>query len=154
MRRILPLSLLFITLLGGLAMADHDRGRRDRSGDRGWDRNRGGDRRVDRRSDRRVYRGPVRQNRRVYQRRPVYASNGQFVFSNGRRHRYVRPVFRQRYYNYRVRPQVYVEQVPQQDGYIWTQGSWSWNGGEWMWNAGYYAPDPSIQVYYDDGSWE
>ena len=151
MRRILPLSLLFITLLGGIAIADLGRGR-DR--DRGWDRR---DRRVerhDRRHDRRVYRGPVRANRRVIQRRPVYWNGGVYVFADGRRYRHTRPVIRQRYYNVRVRPQIIVERVPQQPGYIWVSGSWSWNGREWAWTSGHYAPDPSIQVYYDDGSWE
>jgi hypothetical protein len=161
MRRILPLSLIFLTLLGGLAIADRHRGdrgdrrdraeRRDDRRDRGWDRR---ERRVERHDNRRVYRGPVRANRRVIQRRPVYWSGGVYVFADGRRYRHNRPVIRQRYYNVRVRPQIIVERPPVQPGYIWVSGNWSWGGGEWVWTSGHYAPDPSIQVYYDDGSWE
>jgi hypothetical protein len=167
MRRILPLSLIFLTFLGGLAIADRDRrgdrrdrrddrsdrrdNRRDDRRDRGWDRR---ERRVERHDHRRVYRGPIRSNRRVIQRRPVHWNAGVYVFADGRRYRHNRPVIRQRYYNVRMRPQVIVERVPVQSGYIWVNGSWSWGGGEWVWNSGHYAPDPSIQIYYDDHSWE
>lgn len=101
-----------------------------------------------------MYRGPIRANRRVITRNAIHHHDGVYVFNSGRRWRYQRPVIRQRYYNVRVRPQVVVESAPTEAGYIWVAGNWSWGGGEWVWNAGYYAPDPSIQVYYDDGSWE
>lgn len=67
---------------------------------------------------------------------------------------YRRPVIRERYYNVRVRPQIIVENYPAQYGYIWISGNWSWNGYEWQWNDGHYAPDPSIEFYYDDDSWD
>src|SRR5690242_5980395 len=55
------------------------------------------------------YQGPIRANRRVIERRPVYVNNGRYVFANGRSYVYTRPVIRERYYNRAVRPQVIVE---------------------------------------------
>lgn len=167
MRRIITTSLLFLTLLGGVAMADRD-GRR---GDR--DRGRGGrdrvvvrnpgpsrpivrqnNRPVVRQDNRRVYRGQVRADRRRIDRRITRVDNGGFRFHNNVVVRYQRPVIRQHYYDVRYRPQIIVESYPQQSGYVWVSGQWAWDGYEWQWQSGYYAPDPQFQVYYDDGSWE
>ena len=51
-----------------------------------------------------------------------------------------RPVARERYVDYRVRPQVIVENYEDQAGYVWVAGDWQWNGAEWIWAAGHYAP--------------
>lgn len=141
MRRITILSLLAVTLFGGVASADHGRGR----GRGGAGRAPGGVVVRDHRTyDRRPQRVRVQQPRRVrYERRPVYVNNGRFVFSGGVTRTYRRPVIQYRYYNYRVRPQIVVENYDPVPGYIWVAGSWSWNGREWMWTNGYYAPDPS-----------
>jgi hypothetical protein len=112
------------------------------------------DHRDFRRDNRRVYTGPVRANRRVIDRRPLYVNNGRITFHNGRTYTYQRPIIRQRYYDVRFRPQIIVENHPAQYGYIWVSGNWSWNGYEWTWTSGHYAPDPSFEVYYDDDSWE
>jgi hypothetical protein len=148
MRRILPLSLLALTLLGGVATADRyrDRGRRD---DR-REAPRGGVVVRDHRESRPV----VRRERRAVVRSPVYVSNGRYVFQGGVARTYVRPVFRQRYYDYRVRPAFYVENYDPVPGYMWVQGSWRWTGYEWTWTSGYYAPDTRYRVWYDDGSYE
>lgn len=104
--------------------------------------------------DHRRYNGPIRADRRRVDRRAVRVVNGRYVFSGGVTYTYRRPVIRERYYNVRVRPQIIVESYPAQSGYVWVQGSWGWSGREWVWTSGYYAPDPNITVYYDDGSWE
>ncbi|HWU86674.1 MAG TPA: hypothetical protein VN253_05345 [Kofleriaceae bacterium] len=145
MRRLLPLTLLALTLLGGAAFADH--------------------RRYERRDERRDDRGPVvrdhreprpvvRQDRRVVTRNRVYVNNGRYVFNGGVSRTYVRPVIRQRYYNVRVRPQIVVENYDPVPGYVWVTGNWQWNGYEWVWTSGYFAPDTRYRVWYDDGSWE
>jgi hypothetical protein len=146
MRRILPLTLLALTLFGGVATADRDRhrdrGRRD-------DHRRGGV--VVR--EQRDYR-PVRRDRRAVQRRPIYVNNGRYVFHGGVTRTYTRPVIRQRYYDVRVRPVVIVENYDPAPGYIWVQGHWQWNGYEWTWTSGYYAPDTRYRVWYDDDTYE
>jgi len=155
MRRIIPLALMALTLMGGTALADRGRWDRDtshRSGGtvvrdsrwRGDHRNYNRDRRAYRTYDRDRYRRRV-----VVQRRPVYVNNGRFRFHDGYTRVYSRPVIRQRYYNYRYRPQLIVENYDPVPGYIWMQGSWSWNGYEWIWTAGHYMPDPSYQQQYD-----
>ena len=100
------------------------------------------------------YTGVVRTNRVVIDRRPLYASNNSFRFHNGRTVVYTRPVISTRYYNYRVRPQIIVENYPSQYGYVWVSGSWGWNGGEWIWSGGHYDADPAIKVYYNDESYD
>jgi hypothetical protein len=100
------------------------------------------------------YQGPIRANRRVIERRPVYVNNGRYVFANGRSFVYTRPIIRERYYNRSVRPVVLVEHYDPQPGYVWVAGSWGWGGSEWVWTGGHYEADASIRVYYDDGSWE
>lgn len=160
--RLLSFSLLALILLGGVAFADRDRDyRRDRRDDRRdyrRDDRRGPvvrDHRDSRRYDRPRYdRGGYRHDRRVVRHRPVYVSNGRYVFNGGITRTYRRPVFHTRYYDYRVRPTIYVENYDPVPGYVWMQGSWRWNGGEWIWTSGYYAPDPQYNVYYDDGSYE
>jgi len=145
MRRILPLTLLALTLLGGIATADRYRDRGGRRYERG-----GGVVVRDHRSARPV----VVRERRVITRSPVYVSNGRYVFHGGVSRAYVRPVIRTRYYDYRIRPQIIVENYDPVPGYVWVRGHWQWNGYEWIWASGYYAPDARIRVYYDDGSWE
>jgi len=149
MRRIIVFTLLALTLTGGAAFADHYR--------------RGGSYRGDYRAD---YRGDYRagggvtirnpndrvwtdrSRQRVY-RRPIYVNNGYYEFRNGSRYRYARPVIHRRYYDYRVRPQVIVENYETVPGYIWVQGNWQWNGYEWIWASGHYDVDHSCD--YDDG---
>jgi hypothetical protein len=139
MRRILPLTLLALTLLGGVAAADHYR--------------RGGGGGVVVR-DHRAARPVVVRERRAVVRQPVYVSNGRYVFAGGVSRAYVRPVIRQRYYDVRIRPTLIVENYDPVPGYVWVRGRWQWNGYEWLWVSGYYAPDTRIHVYYDDGTYE
>lgn len=149
MRRITLLSILALTLFGGVASADRGRHRGHHRGHAP-----GGvvvrDHRVDRgvRHERpRVYRN---HNRVRYERRPVYVNNGHYHFHGGFTRAYTRPIIKYRYYDYRYRPQILVENYDPVPGYIWVQGNWQWNGYEWQWQPGYYAPDPSYQSYgYD-----
>ncbi len=146
MRRIIPITLLALTLFGGTAMADRGRWRRDTS-----DRSGG----VNVRDHRhRVHRDDRVRPRQVFHRRAVYANNGRFVFNNGITRTYTRPVIRVRYQDYRYRPQLIAEHCEPVSGYNWVQGSWNWNGYEWQWTAGYYAPDPQYQDSYYDNSYE
>lgn len=160
MRRLLPYTLLALILLGGVASADRDRDRgdRDRRDRRGPVVRDHRDHRDYRRDNRRDYRRDdrrhVRHDRRVVRHRPVYVNNGRYVFHGGVTRTYRRPVFNRRYYDYRVRPTIYVENYDPVPGYVWIQGSWRWNGGEWIWMSGHYAPDAQYRVYYDDGSYE
>ena len=153
MRRIIVFTLLALTLGGGVALADRDHYRRgDYRGDHRSDYRRG-DHRSDYRGDRRYIRNPRdpvwhQRQRHVEHRRPVYVNNGYYQFHNGYRYRYARPVIRQRYFDYRVRPQIIVENYQPVSGYVWVAGQWQWNGYEWTWISGHYAADPS---YYDDG---
>jgi hypothetical protein len=154
MRRILPLTLLALTLVGGVATADRHRGgdrgdRGDRGSYRGGYRAGGGVVVRDHRDSR-----PVVRQRRVVTRQPIYVNNGRYVFAGGVSRAYVRPVISTRYYNYRVRPSIIVENYDPVPGSVWVAGTWRWNGFEWVWGSGYYAPDARVRVYYDDGSWE
>jgi hypothetical protein len=160
MRRII-FTVLALGLLAGTASANPWRrggGGRDTSRNsggtvvrdhRGWDR---GNVRVDRSRDYRRdnYRDNNRQRVR-YERRPVYVNNGRFVFNGGITRTYNRPVIRHRYYDYRYRPSIFVENYDPVPGYIWVAGSWSWNGYEWIWSSGYFAVDQNYteEVYYD-----
>jgi hypothetical protein len=161
MRRILPLTLLALTVMSSAAFADRDRGRRDRPGGVHVDRSRvhraerpvRNDHRFSR-NDRRV----VRNDRRVVERRvnvrrvrPTYR-DGRFYFAGGFYRTYQRPVINVRYTNYYQRPALLVENYEPVPGYIWVRGHWSWNGYEWQWNPGHYEVDPSFnQPYYYDG---
>lgn len=100
------------------------------------------------------FNGTPHQDRRVVYRRPLQPNRGRFTFYNGQTVVYQQPVVQTRYYDYNYRPQPIVENYPSQNGYVWVNGSWSWNGYEWTWTAGYYAPDPAISTYYDDGSYD
>jgi hypothetical protein len=137
-------------LFGGVASADRWRGHRDSSRHSGGTvvrDHRGGDR----------YREPVRTERRSYRdggyrqrvdRRPVYVNNGRYTFHGGVTRVYNRPVIRHRYYDYRYRPQIIIENYDPVPGYIWVQGNWNWNGYEWVWTSGYWAVDTSYQDDY------
>jgi hypothetical protein len=157
MRRIIPLSILVLTLFGSAAFADRDRhgGGRDRDrGDRG-DRRSGG-------VIVRDQRGPVvvrdrdrgRPGRRAVVRNRVYVNNGRYVFGGGYSRTYVRPVIRQRYYDVRYRPTIIVENMEPVPGYVWIRGAWQWNGGAWQWVSGHYEPDTRYSNWYDDGSYD
>ena len=146
MRRFILVTLA-LTLFGGVASADRWRGSRDH----------GRDRRVvtvrDHRGDHGRYdRYPSRhvQPRRAIQRRPVYVSGNRYVFHGGYTRNYVRPVVHHRYYDYRVRPQILVENYESVPGYLWVAGNWQWNNYEWVWVAGHYEADPSYSAYEDD----
>ena len=133
---------LTLTLLTAGAMADRP-DRRD---------NNHREKRAD--QPKRVNRPAQRSNRRVITRRPIYASNGSFVFHNGIRRSYARPVIQARYYNVRVRPPLVIENYDAVEGYVWVRGGWSWTGREWQWNGGHFAPDMQYSNYYDDGSYD
>lgn len=150
MKKIIPLTLLALTLTGGVALANRDRGHHDRRdrGDRVVSRDhRGPDRWRDNRTT------VVRHDRRVVNRRPVYVSNNRYVFNNGRSYNYRRPVINRRYYDYRVRPQIVVENYDTVPGYIWVAGSWNWSGYEWQWTAGHYEIDARYDTGYGYGSY-
>ena len=156
MKRIISTSLLFLTIAGGTALADHRHGGggggRPNVVVRGGGHASGGV--VVRQNTRPVYRGTIRPNRRVVTRRTVIVNNGNYTFHNGHTIRYSRPVIRQRYYDVRYRPQIIVENYPAEPGYVWVSGQWAWDGYEWQWSSGHYEPDAQYNVYYDDGSWE
>jgi hypothetical protein len=124
MRRIIVFTLMALTLGSGVALADRDHRRGDsRRGDRGGVTIRNPRDPVWHQRDRRV------QHRQY--RRPVHVRNGYYQFDNGRRYRYSRPVIRQRYFDYRVRPRIIVENYQPVAGYVWVPGQWQWNGYEW-----------------------
>jgi hypothetical protein len=154
MKRIVMLSALALSLLGGVASADRHRGGNHR-GDRHNGRSHtsasvrwGGGVRVHSTPARvhstpaRVHTSRARWNapRRVYVnrhhvvRRPIYVS---------------RPVIDVHYYDYRRRPAIIAENYAPMAGYIWVAGAWSWSGYEWIWTAGHYEPDPNNVVYYE-----
>jgi hypothetical protein len=58
-----------------------------------------------------------------------------------------RPYIRQRYFDYRYRPEVIVENYPARPGYFWVAGQWNWDGYEWQWTPGHYQPDPAYYGY-------
>ncbi len=134
-------------LSGGVALADHHRGgrERDRRGPVYRD-----DRRDDRRWERRTW--PRREHRSY--RQPVYVNNGRFTFHNGVSYNYVRPTFRHRYYDVRYRPPVIVENYQPVAGYSWVGGQWQWNGYEWQWVSGHYGCDPSAEPTYDEPTYD
>ena len=86
-----------------------------------------------------------RAPRYTINRRPVYVNQNRYVFHGGISRVYNRPVVKYRYYDYRVRPQMLVENIEPVPGYIWVSGQWMWNGQEWIWNPGHYAVDSSYQ---------
>jgi len=129
----LALTALAVSLMGGIALADHERGR-------GGERERGGERgRVVERHERdRVVVAPrneYRGDRHVY----INRDNNRFNFRGGEYRTYHRPVIRERYYDYRYRPRMIVESYDAMPGYVWIQGGWQWNGAEWQWFGGHYV---------------
>lgn len=129
MRRIVIFTLLALTMLGGVAAAEHPHRHRVRD-------HRGGVyvQRVPRHhhdGSRYVVRPSYRSSYRVV-RRPIYVQ---------------RPVIAYRYYNYYRRPAVIVENYPPITGYTWIAGHWDWNGYEWIWNPGHYEPDQTYDQY-------
>jgi hypothetical protein len=160
MRRILVFTLMALTLGSGVALADRDNHRRgdNRSEYRGGDRHDRGIRNPrdpdwhqrdryqrDRHQRDRYQRDRYQRDHRVIHRRPVHVNNGYYQFHNGYRYRYSRPVIRQRYFDYRVRPQIIVENYQPVAGYVWVPGQWQWNGYEWIWISGHYMVDPDIR---------
>ena len=137
MKRII-LALACVGLAGGVASADHWHG-----GGRGeWHGgNRGNVVVRDHRWEGGVhvsggYHGGYRYERPVY--------NSGYRYNYVRRPIYVeRPIIRQRYYDYRYRPQVIVENYGARPGYYWVNGAWQWSGYEWIWAPGHYEPDPN-----------
>ncbi len=138
MRNKLVLAALGLVLSGGVAMADHWRGNHEH-GERGRTivETRGRDRVIV--EPRRYERDRVIVNRGYD--RHIYVGHGdRFYFNGGHDYRvYHRPVIRERYYDYRIRPRVVVENYDPMSGYIWVQGGWQWNGAEWQWFGGHYA---------------
>lgn len=137
MRRIILFTLIALVASSGAALADRHRG----------------DHRDDHRS-RVTFRNPhertyPQRERRVIYRQPVRATNGYYQFHSGARYRYVRPVIHRRYFDYRVRPQIVVENYQPVTGYVWVPGQWQWNGYEWTWTSGYYQVDASYSAGYD-----
>ena len=64
-----------------------------------------------------------------------------------------RPFIRERYFDYRYRPRLLVENYAAMPGYFWTAGSWQWDGQEWIWTAGHYEPDAAYDQGYVDESY-
>ena len=127
MKNKLGLVALAMSLMGGVAMADHDHDRwRDRDHDRGRVEVRGP--RVD-----------VVARGNTYNRHVWLGNHDRFYFNDGSYRAYHRPVIRERYYNYRVRPRMVVENYDSVNGYVWVPGAWQWNGREWLWFGGHYA---------------
>lgn len=50
------------------------------------------------------------------------------------------PVIRERYFDFRVRPRILVENYAPMTGYYWVNGRWDWDGVEWRWTPGHYEP--------------
>ncbi len=153
MKKLLVATALLLLGTAGTAAADHrggrDNDRRERVTvrDRGNYNNSRGNRQVVR--DRGWNNRQQVRDRGWNNRRPVYVNNDRYHFHGGRSVVYRRPVIQQRYYNYRVRPTVLVENYETVPGYTWTQGNWQWNGYEWNWVNGHYDVDAS----YSDASY-
>jgi hypothetical protein len=134
MRNKLVLAALGLVLSSGVAMADHWRGE---GHGRVVVETRGRDRVVVEPRHDRVY---VNGGGRVYNNHVYLGHGDRYYFNGGRDYRvYHRPVIRERYYDYRVRPRVIVENYDPMPGYVWIQGGWQWNGAEWQWFGGHYA---------------
>src|SRR5436305_1075344 len=123
MRNKLVLAALGLVLSGGVAMADHWRGE---GHGRVVVETRGRDRVVvEPRHDHVVVTGGRVGGGRVYGGdRHIYVGGGdRFYFNGGHDYRvYHRPVIRERYYDYRIRPRVIVENYDPMPGYMWVQG--------------------------------
>lgn len=68
----------------------------------------------------------------VAPRRPIYVSS---------------PIIRERYFDFRIRPRVVVENYAPMTGYYWVNGRWDWNGVEWQWTPGHYEPQQTYSSY-------
>src|SRR5687767_3370379 len=139
MRKIVTITLLILTAMAGTAAADRDRGHR--RGDRHervqtrdhrrhdnvrrydnvrrHDVRRHDNRRFDNRRYDNSYRRDYRRDYRYSDRRAVRHYNGHYVFNGGHRVTYRRPYISRRYYDYRVRPVILVENYDTVPGYIW-----------------------------------
>ncbi|MBV8758253.1 MAG: hypothetical protein JO257_13285 [Deltaproteobacteria bacterium] len=158
MKRII-LALAVVGLAGGVASADRWHGGGGGRGEfhgRGELHGGGGGQVVvrDHRWEGGVHVSPSYRGNYRYE-RPVY--NNSYRYNVVRRPIYVeRPIIRQRYYDYRYRPEVIVENYGARDGYYWVNGAWQWNGYEWIWQPGHYEPDPNWVApssYYDQSSY-
>ena len=129
MKKVISMALLALTMSGGAAMADH-RSRGGGTSRGGFTVTVGGG----------SYRRPV-QRSPYYTSQQVYNRGGRFVFNGGVERRYVTPTFRAHYYDRRVRPQAYAENMQAVEGYAWIAGHWDWSGREWVWNEGHYEAD-------------
>ena len=134
MRNKLALTALAVSLMGGVALADHDRDRGRGEHDRGERHER-----YERGHETRTYVEPRREYREYHPDRHVYVNNNRFAFSGGVYRDYRRPVIRERYRDYRVRPRMIVESYDPVQGYVWMPGAWQWNGAEWQWFGGHYV---------------
>ncbi len=162
MRRIIPMTVLALTLLGGVASADRWHGRRDHSHhnaggvgvrDHRWDGRHDRRRYDDRRYDDRRYDDRRYDRRVVYQRSRPSFRNNRFYFSGGYYRPYVRPVIQYRYRDYYQRPALLIENYDPVPGYVWIRGQWQWDGYEWQWQAGHYEIDQSYNGDYYDGTY-
>lgn len=52
-------------------------------------------------------------------------------------------MIRERYFDFRYRPRILIENYAPIAGYYWINGSWYWDGAEWIWTPGHYEPDQS-----------
>jgi hypothetical protein len=145
MKKLLVATALLILGTAGTAAADRYHGGRDNHrGERVVVRDRGQNRGWNNRGNRVVVRDRGWNNRR-----PVYVSNNRYTFHGGRTVVYRRPYISQRYYNYRVRPTILVENYETVPGYVWVAGNWNWNGYEWIWTNGHYEVDVNYDGYPD-----
>ena len=159
--KILTMSALILALTSGAAFADrHGGGSRGGGGGRSGgvvvhDSNRGGggwnnnNRVVVRDHDRGQWRGGERGGSWGGGVRVNSSPHYFHTYGHARTNIYMpRPVFHERYYDYRVRPRVVYESYGPRYGYAWISGQWTWDGYEWVWNAGYYQPDSAyVEVY-------
>lgn len=147
--KLIPMTLIALTLSGGVALAE-GRGRwRDTSHYQGGTvvtptyRNQGRARNTDRRYDN--HRHVV-----VQRARPAFRNN-RFYFAGGQYQRYQRPAIQYQYRNYYHRPGLVSENMQHVDGYVWSPGQWEWNSYEWKWIPGHYDVDTSDQQSSYDG---
>lgn len=147
--KIITMTALVLALTGGAAFADHRHGggswgHESHGGSRSWSGgvsvhstprwNGGGH------WDRGYNHGGYYRGGYSVVRRPIYVR---------------RPYIRERYFDYRIRPRIIVENYAPMTGYYWVNGQWSWDGYEWTWQAGHYEPDPNyVDPAYTDPYYE
>ena len=148
------MTLIALTLMGGVALAERGRFRDHRNGSTYVHPNRGNDRvRDTRRYDNRRHDNHRHRVVRVERARPTFRNN-RFYFAGGHYQSYQRPVIQYRYRNYYQRPAVIVENIQPVSGYVWSQGKWEWDGYEWQWIPGHYDVDTSYQDSYYDNNYQ